>query len=31
MINALTWFKFPRTSLEYDENGFVNALSNEEI
>ena len=31
MINALSWFKFPRTSLEYDESGFVNDLNNEEI
>lgn len=31
MVNALTWFKFPRTSLEYDEEGFLNNLSNEEI
>ena len=31
MINALTWFKFPRVSLEYDENGFIDDLSNEEI
>ena len=31
MINALTWFKFPRTSLEFNEDGFINDLSNEEI
>ena len=31
MINALTWFKFPRTSLEINEQGFVEDLSNEEI
>ena len=31
MINALTWFKFPRTSLEITEEGFINDLSNEEI
>lgn len=31
MINALSWFKFPRTSLEYNEDGFINDLSNEEI
>ena len=31
MANAITWFKFPRVSLEYDENGFVNDLGNEEI
>ena len=23
MSNAITWFKFPRVSLEFDENGFV--------
>lgn len=31
MINAITWFKFPRTSLEINEEGFINDLSNEEI
>ena len=31
MINALSWFKFPRVSLEYDEEGFVDDLNNEEI
>lgn len=31
MSNAITWFKFPRVSLEFDENGFVDNLSNEEI
>ena len=31
MINALTWFKFPRISLEYNEDGFISDLSNEEI
>ena len=31
MINALSWFKFPRVSLEYNESGFVNILNNEEI
>ena len=31
MTNAITWFKFPRVSLEFDENGFVDDLSNEEI
>ena len=31
MINALTWFKFPRISLEINEEGFINDLSNEEI
>lgn len=28
---ALPWFKFPRVSLEYDESGFTDDLSNEEI
>ena len=31
MSNAITWFKFPRVSLEFDENGFIDDLSNEEI
>lgn len=31
MTNAITWFKFPRISLEYNENGFLNDLGNEEI
>ena len=31
MINALSWFKFPRVSLEYDEEGFIDDLNNEEI
>ena len=31
MINALTWFKFPRTSLEFNKDGFINDLNNEEI
>ena len=31
MINALTWFKFPRTSLEFNEDGFINDLNNDEI
>ena len=31
MSNAITWFKFPRVSLEFDKNGFVDDLSNEEI
>ena len=31
MENAITWFKFPRVSLEYDENGFVNNLAAAEI
>lgn len=29
--NAITWFKFPRVSLEYDENGFVDNLTQAEI
>ena len=29
--SALPWFKFPRVSLEYDESGFTDDLSNEEI
>lgn len=28
---AIPWFKFPRTSLERDDNGFTETLSNEEI
>lgn len=28
---ALPWFKFPRVSLERDENGFVDDLSHQEI
>lgn len=28
---AIPWFKFPRVSLERDDNGFVNDLDNEEI
>ena len=28
---ALPWFKFPRVSLEHDENGFVDDLSKQEI
>lgn len=31
MDNAITWFKFPRVSLEYDENGFLDNLSQAEI
>ena len=31
MTNAITWFKFPRVSFEFDKNGFVDDLSNEEI
>lgn len=29
--NAITWFKFPRVSLERDENGFLFNLSQAEI
>lgn len=29
--NAVTWFKFPRVSLEHDDNGFVEDLSQAEI
>lgn len=28
---ALPWFKFPRVSLEHDQNGFVDDLSHQEI
>lgn len=28
---AIPWFKFPRTPLTRDENGFINDLSSEEI
>ena len=31
MENALTWFNFPRVSLEHDENGFVDDLTQAEI
>ena len=31
MENALTWFKFPRVSLEHDENGFIDDLTQAEI
>lgn len=31
MTNAITWFKFPRVSLKFDDNGFVDDLNNEEI
>lgn len=29
--NAITWFKFPRVSLEHDDNGFLSDLSQAEI
>ena len=28
---AISWFKFPRISLNRDDNGFINDLDNEEI
>lgn len=28
---AISWFKFPRTPLDRDDNGFINDLDNEEI
>lgn len=31
MTNAVTWFKFPRVSLDFDDNGFIDDLNNEEI
>ena len=33
LMGALTWFKFPRTSLEYDDtnNAFIADLNNDEI
>ena len=31
MENAITWFKFPRISLEHDDDGFVESLSQAEI
>ena len=31
MENAITWFKFPRVSLEHDDNGFVDNLTQAEI
>jgi hypothetical protein len=31
MENAITWFKFPRISLERTEEGFVSELSQAEI
>ena len=29
--NAITWFKFPRVSLEHDDNGFFEVLTQAEI
>lgn len=31
MENAIAWFKFPRISLERDENGFIDNLTQAEI
>lgn len=31
MVNAITWFKFPRVSLEYNDEGFVADLGQAEI
>ena len=31
MENAISWFKFPRVSLERDEDGFVDNLTSAEI
>lgn len=31
MENAITWFKFPRVSLEHDDEGFVSDLGQAEI
>lgn len=31
MENAITWFKFPRVSLEHDDDGFVSDLGQAEI
>ena len=31
MENAITWFKFPRISLEHDDDGFIEQLSQSEI
>lgn len=31
MENAITWFKFPRVSLEHDEDSFVDDLTQAEI
>ena len=28
---AIPWFKFPRVSLDRDDNGFIEDLNNEEI
>lgn len=31
LLSAIPRFKFPRVSLEYDENGFIDDLTNDEI
>lgn len=31
MVNAITWFKFPRVSLEYNDEGFIADLGQAEI
>ena len=31
MENAITWFKFPRVSLEHDDEGFISDLGQAEI
>lgn len=31
MVNAITWFKFPRVSLEYNDEGFFADLGQAEI
>ena len=31
MENAITWFKFPRVSLERDDDGFIEELTSAEI
>ena len=31
MENAITWFKFPRISLEHDDDGFIENLTHSEI
>lgn len=31
MEGAITWFKFPRISLERNDNGFIEDLTNDEI
>lgn len=31
LSNAITWFKFPRTPLDFNEEGFSHDLDNEEI